>query len=295
MSKSPQHLIQRNQIWYARMIIPEDVRDKFKGKREFIKSLKTKDLRVAKRLASEYIEIWKQEIDTFRNNSVEINTNNVIENPLKKEIIQIKNITRKEYLTNQKEVIHSKNINKSDNKLHLIGHTNLNFLYIPLIFLFIFASSYYGIMILNHNNFINHESDQIKWLHSLPTRIFKNKWTYSTISPNKKNTLVKIDSSFFPKWFSMIHQYEKNDDVIEVQFYFEYKCKTGDEIISDQKFSNGKNKKLVCVEDKKKNKTWMAHSFLSSKNQKRILGDLDNFHATIFIDNLEKKFLKTAL
>jgi len=74
MSKSPQHLIQRNQIWYARMIIPEDVREKFKGKREFIKSLKTKDLRVAKRLANELIQLWKQEIDSFRNNSVEINT-----------------------------------------------------------------------------------------------------------------------------------------------------------------------------------------------------------------------------
>ena len=295
MSKSPQHLIQRNQIWYARMIIPEDVREKFKGKREFIKSLKTKDLRVAKRLANELIQLWKQEIDSFRNNSVEINTNNVIEKNLKKDIIQKKIITRKEYLSNQKEVIHSKNINKSDNRLQLIGHTNLYFLYIPFIFLFIVASSFYGIKILNHNNFINHESDQINWLHTLPTRIFKNKWTYTTISRNKKKSLVKIDSSFSPKWFSMIHQYEKNDDVIEVQFYFEYKCKTGDEIISEQKFSNGKNKKLVCIEDKKKNKTWMAHSFLSSKNQKRILGDLDNFHATIFIDDLEKEFLKTSL
>jgi len=292
MPKSPQHLIQRNQTWYVRMIIPEDVRGKFDGKREFIKSLRTKDLRVAKRLANEHIELWKTQIEQYRINSFDTKPNQIIDIRSDKEIVHIQRVTRNEYLEKQNNIKKEK---RSSKRLNILASANLKILLNLLMFIILFITLFYGIKFFNHSSFIIHDSMKINWIHNLPNRIFNNKWSYLLPNKNDKNSIVVIDPSFNPKWFSIINGYEKNNEAIEIQFYFEYKCNDGDEIISDQKFTNGKSKKLVCVTDKVKNKTWMAHSFLSNKNQKRILGDLSDFHATIYLDNLERNLINTSL
>ena len=60
------HLIQRNAIWYARLVIPKDVRHLLGGQREFIQTLRTHDLKLAQIHSKPLIAHWQGKIYAVR-------------------------------------------------------------------------------------------------------------------------------------------------------------------------------------------------------------------------------------
>lgn len=69
MSKQKDYLIQRGNTWYARMGIPEDVRDKLGHEREYIQSLRTPDRKIALIQSKPLIAEWKNAIHIARGNA----------------------------------------------------------------------------------------------------------------------------------------------------------------------------------------------------------------------------------
>jgi hypothetical protein len=69
MSKQKDYLIRRDNTWYARMGIPEDVRHKLGHKREYIQSLRTPDRKIALIQSKPLIAEWKDVIHIARGNA----------------------------------------------------------------------------------------------------------------------------------------------------------------------------------------------------------------------------------
>ncbi|MFB3134459.1 MAG: DUF6538 domain-containing protein, partial [Rhodospirillales bacterium] len=63
----PSYIERRRRLWYAKLNIPEDVRDVL-GKMRFVQSLKTDSMSTAARHAVPLIARWKMQIDQARAN-----------------------------------------------------------------------------------------------------------------------------------------------------------------------------------------------------------------------------------
>ena len=74
MSKKTPHLIKRGETWYARLVIPTELRSRLGHKREFIQSLRTKDLTTATIKSAALVAEWKNAIHVARGNPSAIQT-----------------------------------------------------------------------------------------------------------------------------------------------------------------------------------------------------------------------------
>ena len=150
-----------------------------------------------------------------------------------------------------------------------------------------------------HINFLPYSYEEMKDVHwnkdNFLLRAANNNWQFlrkeevlkalKTFMYEKYSTeyaLVTIDSSFDPKWYSiLLYPFGDNSGNRHIFFYFSQQCEANKIYKTSAKFDNGELKEFSCSDGK-----WLMHYYATPDTSRYIDINIDGYQASYYL-NLE--------